>query len=247
VVPDTNLKNQPRVVTILVMSLAGYLAGQIVASLLDAILVGLTHLHGGMTALASLNEPPWWANFAGLSGLWMGFALAIVLAHRRGGLVALPGAWRFKRFDVVFLGLGVLTQLFVGLVYFPFHFKNMNIPVDHLFGAAHGAAFAVLAIMTVVGAPIFEEWLFRGVIFRSLDAGWTSRWGTRGTAVAVVVSALIFAAAHAEWLQFPGLFLLGVILAVLVVRTRRLMPSVLTHVGFNALTMTSLVVQRLHH
>ncbi len=242
-----NSKNQPRVVAIMVMALAGYLLGQILASVLDAIVVALTHLPGGMTALSKMSDPPWWSNVVGLAGLWAGFAVAIVLATRRGGLAPLPDAWRWRRFDALYLGLGVLAQVVVGALYAPFHFKNMNKPVDHLFGAAHGGAFALLALMTVVGAPVVEEWLFRGVIFRALDAGLGARLGRAGTMAAIGLSALIFAAAHGEWLQLPGLFALGVVLAVIVWRTRRLIPSVLTHVGFNALTMTSLALQRLHH
>ena len=246
-VSDANSKNQPRVVGILVMAVAGYLLGQILASVLDAIVVSATHLRGGMTALSRMSEPPWWSNVVGLGGLWVGFGAAIVLATRRGALTPLAGAWRWRRFDLAYLGLGVALQLVVGAAYFPFHLKNMNKPVDHLFGAAHGAAFALLALMTVVGAPVVEEWLFRGVVLRALDAGLTPRAGRAGTALAVGLSALIFAAAHGEWLQLPGLFFLGVVLALVLLGTRRLLPSVLTHVGFNALTMGSLVLQRLHH
>jgi membrane protease YdiL (CAAX protease family) len=233
--------------SILVMAVAGYLLGQVAATVLDAILASATHLPGGVNALAKLNDPPWWSNVAGLLGLWAGFGVAIRLAHTRGGLEALPEAWRLRRFDWLYLALGVACQVVVGVAYAPFHFKNMNKPVNHLFGAAHGLTFALLAAMTVVGAPVVEEWLFRGVIFRALDAGLTRRWSRGGTAAAVLASALIFAAAHAEWLQLPGLFALGIVLAILVVRTHRLLPSVLTHVGFNALTMTSLILQRLHH
>jgi membrane protease YdiL (CAAX protease family) len=247
VVSDTNLKNQPRVVAIVVMALGGFLVGQIVASVLDALLVSATKYPGGVNALSRASEPPWWSNVVGLAGLWVGFGLAIYLAHQRGGLRPLEGAWRLRRYDVLFVGLGIACQLVVGAVYAPFHFKNMNNPVHHLFGAAHGVEFALLAVMTVVGAPVMEEWLFRGVIFRSLDIGLAARWGRRGTAVAVVLSALIFAAAHAEWLQFPGLAFLGVVLALVVYRTRRLLPSFLTHAGFNALTMVTLVAQRMHH
>jgi len=246
-VTDTNLKNQPRVVGIIVMAVAGFLLGQVVASVLDAVIAAATHFPGGMTALAQRAEPPWWSNVAGLGGLWIGFAVAIYLARHRGGLEPLPDAWRPRPRDVAYLGLGVACQIVVGVAYAPFHFKNMNKPVDHLFGAAHGATFAVLAVMTVVGAPVVEEWLFRGVIFRALDAGLVARWGRRGTVTAVALSALIFALAHAEWLQLPGLFFLGVVLAIVVLRTRRLVPAVATHVGFNALTMVSLVAQRLHH
>jgi membrane protease YdiL (CAAX protease family) len=215
--------------------------------LLDAAFVSLAHYPGGMTALARASEPPWWSNVAGLAGLWIGFGVAIYLAHHRGGLEPLANAWRPRRLDAAFLFVGVALQTVVGLAYLPFHFKNMNKPVDHLFGSAHGATFALLAVMTVVGAPLVEEWLFRGVVFRALDAGLSPRWGRNGTVVAVVASALIFAVAHAEWLQLPGLFFLGVVLAVIVIRTQRLLPAMLTHVGFNALTMASLISQRLHH
>lgn len=246
-VTDRKIKKQPRVVGIIIMALLGFVLGQVAASLLDLVFVSIAHFPGGMTALAKVSEPPWWSNVAGLAGLWLGFGVAIYLAHHRGGLEPLASAWRLRRYDAVFLIVGVALQIVVGLAYWPFHFKNMNKPVDHLFGSAHGVTFALLAVMTVVGAPVVEEWLFRGVIFRALDAGMTSRWGRNGTVLAVVASALIFAAAHAEWLQLPGLFLLGVVLALIVVRTRRLLPAVLTHVGFNALTMASLISQRLHH
>ena len=244
---DTKLKNQPRVGGIILMAILGFVLGQVVASLLDALFVSSAHFPGGLSALAKASEPPWWSNVAGLAGLWLGFGVAIYLAHHRGGLEPLANAWRPRRYDAGFLIVGVGLQLLVGLAYLPFHFKNMNKPVDHLFGSAHGLAFALLAVMTVVGAPVVEEWLFRGVIFRALDAGLSPRWGRGGTIGAVLASALIFALAHAEWLQLPGLFLLGVVLAVIVVRTQRLLPAVLTHVGFNALTMASLISQRLHH
>lgn len=232
---------------IMVMAVAGFLLGQVVASSLDALVVSSTHFPGGMTALANLNDPPWWSNVLGLGGLWVGFAVAIYLATHRGALAPLPGAWRVQRRDVVYVALGVGAQVVVGLAYAPWHFKNMNKPVSHLFGAAHGGAFALLAVMTVVGAPVVEEWLFRGVIYRALDAGLSARAGRRGAAAAVGLSALIFALAHAEWLQLPGLFFLGVVLALVVRRTRRLVPAVLTHAGFNALTMASLIAQRLYH
>src|SRR5664280_2113577 len=182
------------------MALGGFILGQVVASVLDAVVVSAVHFPGGMTALSKLNDPPWWSNVVGLAGLWMGFAIAIYIARHRGGLEPLSDAWRARRFDVFYLGLGVLCQVVVGLAYAPFHFKNMNKPVNHLFGSSHGATFVLLALMTVVGAPLFEELLFRGVIFRALLAGFAARGSRSGAAAAVGLSALIFAVAHAEWL-----------------------------------------------
>jgi membrane protease YdiL (CAAX protease family) len=44
-----------------------------------------------------------------------------------------------------------------------------------------------------------------------------------------------------------GLAFLGIVLAVLVKRTQRLTPSVITHVSFNAVAMISLLAQRAGH
>lgn len=244
---DANLKNQPRVVATLAIVVAGFLVGQVVASVVDALLVAALHYPGGLNALSSASAPPWWSNVAGLSGLWVGFAGAIIVVHQRLGLVAWPHAWRLRATDVLYLLLGVGCQIVVGLAYAPFQLKNLNKPVTHLFGSAHGATFALLATMTVVGAPIVEEWLFRGVVFRTLVDALSTRRTRGGVVAAIVISALLFALAHGEWLQFPGLFFLGVVLAIVAWRTQRLATSALTHIGFNALTMGSLIVQRAHH
>ena len=233
-------------VPIIVVVFAGFVVGQILATAFDVALVAVTHYPGGVNALATASEPPWWANVAGLAGLWSGFAVAIYFA-RRHLIAPLTRAWSVHRLDAMYLLIGVGLQIAVGLAYAPFHVANMQRPVDHLLGSAHGVAFVLLATMTVVGAPVMEELLFRGVLFRGLDVGLTQRLGGRGTVIAVVASAVLFAAAHAELLQFPGLLFLGVVLALMVWRTQRLLPSALTHIGFNALTMASVISQRLHH
>jgi len=247
VVSATNLKNQPRVLAIVAMALGGFVAGQVLATVFDALGVAIAGFPGGLNALAALADPPWWSNVAGLLGLWIGFGLAIFLAHRSGGLEALPRAWAMRASDLAYLVLGVACQVAVGVAYAPFHPKNMDKPVNHLFGAAHGASFALLAVMTVVGAPLVEEWLFRGVLYRAFSLAWSARMGRAGDALAVAASAMVFALAHAEGLQLPGLFFLGVVLPLVLRRTQRLTPAVATHVGFNALTMLSLVAQRAGH
>ena len=65
---------------------------------------------------------------------------AIYFAHREGHLRALPDQWRPRPSDVLYVVLGVACQFAVDLAYYPFHFKSLNQPENHLFKAAHGPA-----------------------------------------------------------------------------------------------------------
>lgn len=232
---------------ILLGCVGGFLAGEVVASLLISVGVQVNHFPGGLSALSHLNSPPWWSNVLGLIGLWVGFGAAIWFARTKGNLPDLPRQWTFRPSDVVFVVLGVGCQFLIDLIYLPFHFKNLDKPTHHLFGGAHGFTFVLLGVLTALGAPFFEEWFFRGVIFRSLESGLSTYLRRGATVAAMVLSALVFALAHGEPLQFLGLALLGVVLAMVVKRTQRLAPSFLTHASFNCVALVSLILQRAGH
>jgi hypothetical protein len=232
---------------IVVAGFIGFLAGQIFGSLFELIGVSLAHYHGGLSALSRATSPPWWANVLGLLGLWVGFASAIFYAYKYGNLKALPSQWRVQATDVFYVALGVACQFFVDLVYLPFHLRHLNAPVHHLFGSVVGASFVLLIVMTMVLAPIMEEWLFRGVLFRALSEGGPRGGSRAGLIFGVLSSAVLFALAHGEPLQFAGLFLLGIVLATLVWRTKRLVPSIVTHMSFNGVAIAALVSQRSGH
>jgi membrane protease YdiL (CAAX protease family) len=244
---DAETVERPRVWAIVIAAFIGFLAGQILGSLFELIGASLAHYPGGLSALANSNTPPWWANALGLIGLWIGFGAAIYYAYTLGNLRPLPSQWRVRPSDVYYVGLGVACQFLVDFVYIPFHLKHLNRPVHHLFGSVFGASFVLLIVMTTFLAPIMEEWLFRGVLFRALSEG--GRWaGTRaGVVFAVVLSAALFALAHGEPLQFAGLFFLGLVLATLVWRTKRLVPSIVTHMSFNGVAIAALISQRSGH
>jgi uncharacterized protein len=229
---------------VLVACAVGFLVGEVAAALLVALGAAIAHYPGGLSALASATSPPWWANALSLLGLWVGFGGAIVYAGRPGRLSALDHPWRVRPGDVVYVALGVACQVGVAILYAPFHPKGLSRPVHHLFDASHGATLLALGLMSVVAAPLLEEWFFRGVVFRALRQAIGPHAGVVSTALAVLISAVLFALAHGEPLQFAGLALLGVVLAVLVVRTGRLVPSVVTHASFNAVAFTALMIQR---
>ena len=77
----------------------------------------------------------------------------------------------------------------------------------------------------VVGllAPLAEEVVFRGAVLRAL-----LRWN-RGPWVAIVVSALLFSAAHLNPAQLPHTFLVGLLLGWLYYRTDSIIPGMVYH------------------
>ncbi|HVA70114.1 MAG TPA: CPBP family intramembrane glutamic endopeptidase [Acidimicrobiales bacterium] len=241
------LANRPRVVAIVVASFIGFLAGQILALTFDLVGALVTHYPGGLSALGRASTPPWWSNALGLVGLWLGFAAAIYYAYHEGHLRALPDQWRPRLGDLVYVVLGVACQFAVDLLYAPFRLKSLDRPVHHLFNAARGPSFVLIALMTTLLAPFFEEWLFRGVLFRAIAEGATGMSSRSAVTLGVLVSAVLFGLAHGEPVQFAGLALFGVVLAVLVQRTKRLVPSFVTHVSFNAVALVALIAQRAGH
>lgn len=96
-------------------------------------------------------------------------------------------------------------------------------------------ALVCFALTAIVLAPLFEETLFRGVLLPVLG-----RWIGRGTAV--LLSALLFAAAHLSLSELVPLFVLGCGLGLLRLRTGRLAASVLMHALWNGLTFANLLL-----
>lgn len=72
-------------------------------------------------------------------------------------------------------------------------------------------------------APVCEELVFRGAVLKAL-LRWTPRhW------VAIAVSALLFALAHANPAQMPHAFVIGLLLGWLYYRTDSVVPGVVYH------------------
>jgi membrane protease YdiL (CAAX protease family) len=89
--------------------------------------------------------------------------------------------------------------------------------------------FALNAAVVVLIAPVVEELTFRGVGIALL-----SRFGSLA---AVVGSAAAFAADHGLVEGFAALFLFGLGVALLRMRTDSLYPGMLLHATFNALAL----------
>ena len=118
------------------------------------------------------------------------------------------------------------------------------LPSQELVEAAGGALSAAERLAVVIGAvvlaPITEELVFRGALLRALRRRYSD-------GAAVVSSAAVFALIHLldpnAAVAVPALFVLGIVVARQVVKTGRLGRALLTHLGFNLVTVLVLFAQ----
>ena len=102
-----------------------------------------------------------------------------------------------------------------------------------IFDREGGLALILLSSGAILGAPLGEEFVFRGLFLQGLlGSGWR-------TQVAIVVSAAIFSAVHLDPVGFLARMELGILFGVLFVRTGSLWPGMAAHFGSN-LTATLL-------
>ncbi|MFV0600987.1 MAG: lysostaphin resistance A-like protein [Brachymonas sp.] len=91
---------------------------------------------------------------------------------------------------------------------------------------------AMVLAVTVL-APLGEEWLFRGLFFRSLRDG-LARWMplTLAACIGTALSSLLFALVHTgdgQMTQWPALFIMGMLLALTYEWTGSLLAPMLVH------------------
>lgn len=81
-------------------------------------------------------------------------------------------------------------------------------------------------VTTVLGAPLIEEIIFRGLIYKHLKRA-VPVW------LAVVIQGILFAIAHGQLLWMTYTFVLGVVFALLYDYFDSLWPCILAHLCFN--------------
>jgi membrane protease YdiL (CAAX protease family) len=177
------------------------------------------------------------------TGMWLGmFGVPWVATRLKGhGLVRDLGLV-FRPWDVAYVALGAVCQYALVLVYLPLFWltdvdaEDLSEPARNLTDRAHGGLGVVLLILIVgIGAPVFEEIFYRGLVQRSIVRR-LGRWP------GVVITAVVFGAVHFQALQFVSLALFGGVLGVLALRSGRLGPSIAAHMGFNLVAAIGLVL-----
>jgi membrane protease YdiL (CAAX protease family) len=102
---------------------------------------------------------------------------------------------------------------------------------NKIFENDYGIYGAILKV--VIMAPVIEELIFRGIIMHGLMRNYSKF-------TAVFVSALMFALFHLNPWQFPATFILGLLLGILMLRTRNIYLCILGHAINNGLVLISI-------
>lgn len=181
---------------------------------------------------------PMWATSLNVVAMWivMVTAASRLIPFETEPFTTGPRRWIGAGDVLAGVPLGLAGQLLlVNLVNWPlsrifpdtFNFDRISERADDLGDSAPGAWKILLVLVVVVGAPLVEEFLYRGCLQTGLERTW-------GSGAAVLVTAAVFAAVHLSPVEFPGLFAFALLLGLVRRRTGTLGLPIITHMAFNA-------------
>jgi len=189
--------------------------------------------------------PIWVVGISGLS-MWATYLYVVSAISNKYGSgnvftdYRISFAWR----DLWGVPIGIASQfLLVTAVTFPltklfpdqFSVEEVEKRARELSDAATGGWVLVLFLVVVVGAPVVEEIVYRGLLQQGLDR-------SMNPSVALVITAAIFAAIHLQPIEFPGLFAFALVLGWTYRKTQRLGLPIITHMAFNASGLFAVMV-----
>ena len=222
----------------------GYIAAQLAGYVVVAVVWGAGQ---GLAAVMHHHRFPSHAEFSPQQEAWAtligflasaGWSIWYVRRRarpllRRGDAVGI--AWRAPRLQAYAAAVGVafLAALFaaVAVVTLPPDPDKLTGPTSKLLDTP-GLPHAVITVLALVGAPLMEEFVFRGAFFAALAGRW-------GAVAAGVITTLVFVALHVAdkihwWPGFVVVGFLGALLVLLRLRYKSLWPGMLAHFLYNA-------------
>jgi membrane protease YdiL (CAAX protease family) len=176
-------------------------------------------------------------------GLWLsqiGFFVlpSILLLWSRGfrplrflGLDRFPALWwqQLLVLAISFCAFAAANALMTVLQILAPEEWTERFDLSRVLGLVHGPWAVVVFAAVVIGAPVAEEIVFRGILFPALRP----RLGLRG---AFFLQAAVFSAIHGDPVGFAPRLLLGVILGELVLFTGSLWASIFAHALNNGIS-----------
>lgn len=184
------------------------------------------------------TQIPIWATAVAVTAMWSVYLFAIprYLPYEEAESSRSFGCRVSPRDVAIGVPLGFASQfILMNMVNWPlmqlfpdsFSTDDISQRATDLTNTAPGAWVIVLIVVVVVGAPIVEEIVYRGAVQTHLQR-------TAGTAVALIGTAVLFAAIHMSLIEFPGLFAFALVLGYTRLRSDTLGLPIVTHMAFNA-------------
>ena len=155
----------------------------------------------------------------------------VLLTRRRPGMVMAYRPNPISLFSTILIAVTAL----VGVLFFNGITVLWCIPLQALgldvsspvISTGSGIPSLLMSILTIAVLPgICEEFAFRGALLSSLEP--------QGTRKAVVISSLLFALLHGSIVGLPAQFLLGMVMAVLVIYCNSIYAGLIYHTTHNA-------------
>ncbi len=240
VVPErTPVKALKAILLFLVYGFTQFIAGLIVT----VVYIVAT---GKDAAAASLVEDPVLLLIAGTAGFVVGGPVILALARAMEGgstwkeaLAPFGMVKSSPRAIAAGVGLGVAIAVVLGFgleMVFPSP-ENAEGPLIQA-AAAPGWQRILFVLLAVLLAPVFEEFLFRGVMYTGMLRSW-GKWPA-GIVVTLSFGLLHLADVGGYW---PALFMITVVgLGLLLVRikTKSLIPAIAMHAAYNLFQVLAL-------
>ncbi len=104
----------------------------------------------------------------------------------------------------------------------------------------------LLWVAVVIGAPFFEEFLFRGFLFEGLRHSFSKLTSSAvGTTLAVLITSGIWAVIHMQygWIEIISIFAIGIALALARLKTGSLFVPIAMHMMMNLLASLAMEFQ----
>ncbi|MEM0965597.1 MAG: CPBP family intramembrane glutamic endopeptidase [Verrucomicrobiota bacterium] len=180
----------------------------------------------------------------GLVAIILGFVhkrgWSIIGFFRQDGLPFWPAFCQSMHLFLRYLPLVWLTAVFWGMLLWGIQQLGIGIQpapqvaAEWIANAESVGYMFTLGLMVVIGAPISEELVFRGFLYRFLREIGPAR-------LSLIVSSILFSLIHANLQNFLPLCMIGLLLAKVYEDTKDIRTPILFHAFFNLFSFLNLI------
>ena len=214
------------------VAIAVWFVTWVVGQILFQVVIALSGADGDSTTLSIGTLS------IGIAATWASYLAGLAFASQKfgSGRFQEDYALEVELVDLVGVPIGMLTQLvLIPLVYVPlrgiwpdtFTDDRLEETARDLVDRATGASAVLLVLVVAVGAPIVEELVFRGLLQHTFAA-------RINEPLALLAASAWFALIHFRPVEYPGLFIAGLVFGSCMLATGRLGTAIIAHAAFNA-------------